>query len=201
MNHSQAEEAKTKNIIDMAMSFSAMTRVFEKKAAIKIEQELEKILPQITSTKSKPDFDKCHHSFCQWFEGSIFTAERKKNGTIKPSGHASYGQGAKVLDVALKVYVYYCHLPDPMMAGQTVKWLNAAVDNNMMKQYLKKMPDPETSSIPKTSIADVDKETYITLQNLVRKDINRNFPGLILPVQWDDVIWRKFNRKDKENQK
>lgn len=191
-----AEPAKVKNIINMAFGFSAMTRVFEKGSTNNIVSRLTEILPQIASSKSKQAFNKCHHSFCQWFEGSIFTAKRKKkNGTIKPSGHASYGQGAKVLDVALKVYVYYCHLPDPKTSEQTIKWLNAAVDNKMMK-HLKKMPDPEASSIHANSIEDVDKETYIKIQNLVRKEISSTFSGSILPVQWDDIMWRKLNGKD-----
>ena len=194
MNHSQAEEAKTKNIIDMAMSFSAMTRVFEKKAAIKIEKELEKILPQITSAKSKQDFDKCHRSFCQWFEGSIFTAERKnKNRTIKPSGHTSYGQGAKVLDVALKVYVHYCNLPSLEVADRIKKWLNPAVDTKMMG-YLKDKAYAEASSIRATAISHVDENTYAVLQRLVYEDINGKFAGSILPVEWDDIMWRRLNK-------
>ena len=67
-----------------------------------------------------------------------------------------------------------------------------------MMKYLKKMPDREALSIRASSIADVDKETYIKIQNLVRKDISSNFSGSILPVHWDDIMWRKLNNKDKK---
>lgn len=166
----------------MAVGFTAMTRVFEKESTEKIVDKLNETLPQIASSKNDKEFENLHDGFCRWFEQHVKTPERhKKNGTIEPSHSASYGQGAKVLDVALKVFVYYCHLPDSKTTYQIVKRLNAAVDNEMMK-HLKKMPDLEASSIRANSIADVDKETYIKIQNLVRKDISSNFSGSILPV-------------------
>ncbi len=189
-----AEQAKLRNIIDMAFGFSAMTRVFEKKATEDIVKKLNETLPQIASVKNERDFQNLHDDFCRWFAKNVKTAERKeKNGTIKPSGAASYGQGAKVLDVALKVFVYYSHLPDSEKAEQVIKWLNAAVDNKMMK-YLKTLSDLEASLVYANSIAEVDKETYTRLQNLVRKDISRKFSGLILAVQWDDIKWRELNK-------
>ena len=170
-----------------------MTRVFEKKSSEKIVSKLNETLSRIASSTNQKEFENLHDEFCRWF-ASIKTPERhKKNGTIDLSHNASYGQGAKVLDVALKVYIYYCHLPDSKTTDQIVKWLNATVDNEMMK-HLKKMPDLEASSIRANSIADVDKETYIKIQNLVRKDISSNFSGSILPVQWDDIMWRKLNK-------
>ena len=48
--------------------------------------------------------------------------------------------------------------------------------------------------IPK--LEDVDEKTYADLQKLVRKDIKDRFQNSILPVQWDDIIWRKLNNKD-----
>lgn len=189
-----AEQAKLKNINDMAFGFSAMTRVFEKKAIEEIVKKLKDTLPQIASVKNEADFQNLHDGFCQRFV--VKTAERKskKDGqVIKPSGTASYGQGAKVLDVALKVYVYYCHLPDAATADRTMKWLNAAIDTNMLK-YLKKYD----KGIPDAEAKVLDKGTYDKLQALVRKDIGLNFPIGTLPVQWDDIMWRKLNDKDKK---
>lgn len=192
-----AESAKIKNIIDMAFSFSAMTRVFRKDSAIEIEKELENILSLITSVKSEQDFKELHHTFCLWFKKNIKTAERNKDGmTIKPSGPASYGQGAKVLDVALHVYVHYCHLPEWETAERVTKWLNSAIDTKMLK-YLKNMPDTEAHPIHATAIEDIDEKTYIILQKLLRRDIIRNpkFSVQSLPVQWDDIMWRFLNKK------
>jgi hypothetical protein len=189
-----AKEAKRRNIVDMAFGFSAMTRVFEKRSTEKITNKLNEILPHITSVNNYMGFKNLHDDFCRWFQDNIKTAVRKKNGiVIKKSGPASYGQGGKVLDVALKVYVYYCHLPDVRTANQIVKWLNAAVDTKMM-DHLKEAASLETSLMEATSVEDVDAKIYADLQSLVRKDIKDNFQGLILPVQWDDIMWRQLNK-------
>lgn len=176
-----AEQAKLKNIIDMAFGFSAMTRVFEGGSDTCIEKELADVLPRIASAKSKEDLDKCHHSFCQWFT--------QNSKTAKKSSPASYGQGAKVLNVVLKVYVHYCQLPAPETAEKIKKWLHAAIDTKMLKhlkEYDKGIPDSEAKV--------VDKGTYGVLQRLVRMDINRKFSDQVLPVQWDDIMWRKLNK-------
>ena len=53
-----------------------------------------------------------HADFCGWFTQNIDRAQKKKQ---RESGAAirksSYGQAAKVIDIAAKVYVYYCALP------------------------------------------------------------------------------------------
>lgn len=196
-----AEQAKLINIVDMAFGFSAMTMVFEKGSTEKIINKLNEILSQITSTNNYMGFKKLHDDFCHWFQDNIKTAERKRNGVvIKKSGYASYGQGGKVLDVTLKVYVYYCHLPDIKTADQIVKWLNAAVDTKMMN-YLKKAAGSEASLIEATSVEDVGAQMYAYLQRLVRKDIEDNFQNSILPVQWDDIMWRRLNKKGKTDLK
>ena len=186
---------KTKNIIDMAIGFTAMTRVFEKRSVIKIKDKLESVLPEICCATSEDDFRIHHHNFCRWFSQNVKTAERKKGGLIiKNSTSASYGQGAKVLDVVLKVFVHYCHLPSPEATEKIQKWLNAAVDTKMLK-YLKAMPGAEASLVPATTVEQVDENTYVILQRLVWSDINERFAGSILPVEWDDIIWRQLNRQ------
>ena len=187
-----AEQTKVKNIIDMAFGFSAMTRVLEKRSTEKIIEKLGESLVEISYLRNTGEFANFHDGFCRWFIKNIKTAERtKRDGTKKPSGAASYGQGAKVLDVVLKVYVYYCHLPDTDTAERISQWLNSAVDNNMMR-YLKGLLGGIV--IKATSIEQVDKDTYTKLQVLVREDIKLNFPTRILPVQWDDVMWRELNK-------
>lgn len=189
-----AEQAKVKNIIDMAFGFSSMTRVFEKESTEKIVNRLNETLSKIAFLENDKEFENLHVGFCQWFKDNIKTAKHNKSGfVIKKSEPASYGQGGKVLDVALKVYVYYCHLPDVKIADKIVNWLNAAVDTRMMK-HLKKIAGSEASLIEATSIEDVDAKTYTNLQKLVRKDIKDNFQNSILPVQWDDIIWRQLNK-------
>lgn len=187
------ERVKRENIIDMAWGFSAMTRVFKKKTTNKIVSKLALTLSQIALIKDNTEFRNLHDDFCRWFVDNIRTAERKKDGVvIKESTHASYGQGAKVLDVALKVYVYYCHLPDPETAKRITQWLNSAIDTKMMA-YLKGLA--EGKEVSATSIEQVkDEDTYTKLQALVHKDIERNFPIGTLAVQWDDIKWRELNK-------
>jgi hypothetical protein len=187
------ELVKRENIIDMAWGFSAMTRVFEKKATRKIVSKLALSLPQIAAIKDNAAFRNLHADFCRWFVDNIRTAERKKDGVvIKESAPASYGQGAKVLDVALKVYAYYCHLPDPETAERIIPWLNSAIDTRMMA-YLRGLAEGRV--VRATSIEQVkDEDTYTKLQALVHKDIERNFPIGTLAIQWDDVKWRELNR-------
>ena len=183
------EGVKKENIIDMALGFSAMTRVFEKKSTEKIVSKLALTLSQIAALKDNTEFQNLHDDFCRWFVNNIKTAERKKDRVvIKESTYASYGQGAKVLDVALLVYVYYCPLPDSIAADRTSRWLHAAIDTKMLK-YLK------GSDIQATTIEDIDSETYIKLQELVREDIKGKFSNHIIPVQWDDIMWRQLNKK------
>jgi hypothetical protein len=188
------EQAKLMNVVDMAFGFSAMSRVFEKGSTRKITNKLNELLSQIASVNNYIEFKNLHDDFCRWFQDNIKTTERKKNGVvIKKSGAASYGQGGKVLDVALKVYVYYCHLPDVRTANQMVNWLNAAVDTKMMN-HLKEAAGLEASLVEATSVEDVDAKIYADLQRLVRKDIKNNFQSSILPVQWDDIMWRQLNK-------
>ncbi len=191
-----AKQAKLKNIIDMAFAFSAMTRVFEKNSTEKIVSKLASTLLKINTVQGDADFRILHDDFCNWFEHNIKTADRrKKEALIKHSGQTSYGQGAKVLNCALKVYIYYCNLPEDNVAKRIIKWLDAAIDTKMMK-YLKRMPENKGKAITATAIEHVDKNTYLTLQELVRNDILRSFSGNIYPVQWDDVMFRKLNNKD-----
>ena len=193
MNPDEANKAKIKNIIDMAVGFGRMMRVFEEGSADKIKDRLETVLPEIASAGSEQDFRDRHHSFCQWFAQNIKTAERNKHGSIvKGSAFASYGQGAKVLDIALKVFVYYCQLPDPETAKRTIRWLNAAIDTKMLS-HLKKKQDTDLP-VRATTIEEIDLRTYATLQGLVRRDIDHSFSGRILPVQWGDIMWRRLNR-------
>jgi len=194
-----AEQAKLKNTIDMAFAFSSMTRVFEKKSKDKIVEKLILTVSQLNSLKDDDAFRNLHNDFCQWFEQNVKTAERKwKRGNIaKPSGPASYGHGAKVLNCALHVYVHYCHLPNEETTKRIISLLDSAIDTKMM-EYLKKMPDEEAKSITATAVEDVDKITYLKLRKLVSKDIVRSFSGKIYPVQWYDIKFRELNNKDKK---
>ena len=124
-----AEEAKHKNIIDMALGFSAMMRLFTAGSAQPIKDHLEQTLEALPSIESDDDFSSMHDNFCRWFVQNIKLA--------KKSEPSSYGHAAKILDLALKVYVYYCKMPNPELAEMLIPRLNAAIDGPILRHLLR----------------------------------------------------------------
>src|SRR5512136_2892548 len=91
---------KFKNVIDMAITFTAMTRVFEKGSKEKIAKKLESSLGVLAVVDGKDNFEKIRSDFCEWFVGNINTAQKVlKNKRVKQSHLASYGQAGKVFNV------------------------------------------------------------------------------------------------------
>jgi len=90
-----ALEAKKKNTIDMALGFTAMTRVFQKGSADLIKEALTGTCTKLELINSEADFMALHDKFCQWLTQTIKLA---KGGALE-----SYGHGAKVLDITLTV--------------------------------------------------------------------------------------------------
>ena len=86
----EAYSIKNKAIIDNAISFSAMNRVFEQGSKKKIADKLEWSLGLLAGVGNKTDFEKIHTEFCEWFVQNIFTAKNVlKNKKIKKSRTAS----------------------------------------------------------------------------------------------------------------
>lgn len=189
----KAKEVKIQNIIDMAFSFSAMARVFEKGSAGKIKGRLNETIEVFLNLKSSDEYYLAHDNFCSWFTSNIKTAERRKNNQIIKESHlASWGHAAKVLDIALKVCIYYCNLPSVNDSLKIIPWLNGAIDTPIMED-LKKRYSPATLSQTNT-IESIDRQTYEKLQKLIRDDIRKAFNNEIFAVQYDDIKWRELNR-------
>jgi DNA primase len=177
----EAQDARIKNIIEIGLGFSVMTRVFSKRSNATILKRLEEFFKVLDGVNDKAEYDRFHADFCQWFMQSIRTAERKlKNGQTKPSRACSYGQAAKVLDVSAKVYVYYCAEPSLEAALRLVPMLHAALDTPMM--HLLGLS---------TTLQEVDRDTYEELQSRVTHEIALS---QIHPVQYDDIMWRHLQR-------
>lgn len=183
MTKQEAEDARNKNIIEISLDFSAMMRVFSKGSSATILRRLEEGFRAFDGVADKADYDRFHADFCQWFIQNISTAEKKfKSGQTKPSRTCSYGQAAKVLDVAAKVYVYYCGQPSQESARRLVPTLHAALDNRMMEHL----------GIP-TTLQQVDRAAYEYLQSRVADEIAHS---QIYPVQYDDILWRRLQRAE-----
>jgi len=145
----------------MALGFSAMTRVFESGSQPKITRRLAELFADVDRIANAHDYERAHSEFCDWFVQTIRTAEKElKNGRTKPCAACSYGQAAKVLDVAAKVYFYYCAQPSIDAAGRIVPVLHGGVDNQIMRHLIRRFPE---TAIRAKSIRQVDREEYTKL--------------------------------------
>jgi len=187
-----AEQKKIQNIIDMALTFTAMVRLFSKGSKTSIANKFEEFCTNLRNIESASSYEKFHESFCNWFCENIQTAQRiLRNKTTKHSSSASYGQGAKVLDIAIKVYVHYCKLPDQQTADRILPFLHSAVDTPIMKHLKQRY---QWANITASTIEAIDKQTYRTLQELIALDIKETFQDSIHPVHYDDIMWNQLNR-------
>ncbi len=186
--------AKPRNIVDMALSFSAMMRLFREGSKEIFHNQIMDYLPRFINAKSEDEFKAVHHDFCLWGTTAINTAEKEqKDGSIKNSAPASYGQIAKTLDVVLHVVIHYAHHPNNETAKAISKWLNTAMDTKMMAFLSDCYPDA-LKPWPKT-IEQVNKKEYEAIQKTVRLFIQEEHLGKIRPVDVDDVYWEVLNRK------
>jgi hypothetical protein len=146
------------------------------------------VLEGLDRVGSEQDFSRMHRGFCQWFVKTIRLA--------KGEDPSSYGHAAKVLDLALKVYVYYCRMPSPAKADALIPMLNGAIDAHMLRHLVKKLEDiyGKRYSLHFGTIKMTDKEDYDLLQKVIRQDIRDSFDDDILPVQYEDIMWRRLNR-------
>jgi hypothetical protein len=187
------EEVRLFNIVDMGLTFSAMIRLFKEGSKKLLHEKIRNILPDVAKTDSIETFFKTHNEFCRWGTSGLFLAEKHRQGKlIKRTGPPSYGQVAKTLDVVLKVVIYYCKWPDETQSGQIIKFLNAAVDTQMMA-FLKSIY-PDHFQLWPVTIENIDESKYVLVQNLVKKLIKDEHQGQIIPVQFDDLYWNYLNR-------
>jgi hypothetical protein len=184
-----AKQAKKQNIIDMAVGFAGMMPLFREGSADLIKEKLAELFESLDRINSEEGFNKAHRDFCQWFVKKI----RLTNGK-EPS---SYGHAAKVIDLALKVYVYYCKMPSPAKAESLTPWLNGVIDTHILTYLYGKLENIRGKPYPphySWTIKVINKEDYDLLQKVIRQDIRDSFNEDILPVQYDDVMWPRLNR-------
>lgn len=188
----EAESMKVLNVIDMAVTFTAMTRIFEEDSKRKISSELYSSLKKLSGVSNLQEYELIHSEFCNWFVSRISTAHKiLKNKTEKPSRLASYGHAAKVFDIAVKVYVHYCHLPNPEVAKVLLPFLHGAIDNPTMNFLRSKY---SLAGIEAKTIEALEMPEYRILQGLITKHIQEEFQNMIYPAQYDDIMWHRLNR-------
>ncbi|MBF8703965.1 hypothetical protein [Pseudomonas putida] len=188
----EAETTKASNVVDMALTFTAMIRLFETGSKQRISDQLHKSFSKLSDVSSYQEYQSIHLEFCKWFETNIFTASKVlKNKAEKISRPASYGHAAKIFDIAVKVYVHYSNLPNSNAAATLLPFLRGAIDNPIMEFLKTKYP---LAGIKAKTIEALGMAEYETLQRLIAKHIQEEFQGKILPVQYDDVMWHRLNR-------
>ncbi|MGA2309749.1 MAG: hypothetical protein ABSG57_09405 [Candidatus Bathyarchaeia archaeon] len=197
---SNPEDVRFRNIIGMGLDFSSMIRLFKKNSETKLEKKIvEDYGPRIFKAQSGEEFNKIHKEFCKCGTRAIKLAEKRtRNGRIIKEGPATYGQIAKTFNIALKVIVYYCHLPDHQKSAEIVEWLHAGVDTRMMAMLKKRLKGkhPEYFEDWPEAVKDVDSEKkYLELQEVVRIFIReKHDEKLRLPVHFDDVYWYRITQ-------
>jgi hypothetical protein len=178
----------------MALGFTAMTRIFSAQSKGRIEAQLEVLFSTLEGINSREEYEALHRSFCEWFSQEILTAEKTlKNGKLQPRQPSSYGQAAKVLDIAIKVYVYYCAQPSAEIAQRIMPFLNGAIDTPILKWL--KQSKGAGATVRATTIKEIDETAYKAFQALVLAECSA---GKMHPVQYDDIMFRKFNRVGNE---
>jgi hypothetical protein len=152
------QNAKKKMVIEMALDFTAMTWLFPTGSTTRILQKLEAAFAEFDRIREQKDYDQIHAEFCVWFTQNIDRAQKKKQREASaPVLKSSYGQAAKVLDIAAKVYVYYCAMPSPEIAEALTPLLHGAMDNKIVQHLLGKFPEV---GIKSEKLEDIDRKKY-----------------------------------------
>lgn len=188
------QKAMRKNVIDMALGFTATMRVFEERSKGVIAILLLEHLTAAQTATSSTDFEKLHETFCREFVKKIRLAQRKlQSGAIKPASAASYGHAAKMFDVCAKVWFHYCKMPDHQTAQRVTPYLHGAIDTPILRRLKGEFPE---HGVEATTIARINEIDYRCLQGLAQRDRMKNYPRASLMVEYDDLVWSDLSRRD-----
>ena len=183
-----AQQGKKRNIIDMAVGFAGMMPLFQERSADLIKGKLTGTIEGLERIDSDDEFNKMHRVFCQWFVKTIKLAKTEES--------SSYGHAAKVLDLALKVYVYYCKMPSPAKAELLTPRLNGVIDTPILRHLFTRLQDIYGKPSPPHylwTIKMINEEDYDLLQKALRQEIRDSFDDRISPVQYDDIMGPRLN--------
>jgi hypothetical protein len=183
-----AIQAKKRNTIDMAVGFAGIMPLFQEGSADRIKEKLTETFEGLERIGLDEEFNKMHRAFCRWFVKTIKLAK-----TEEPS---SYGHAAKVLDLALKVYVYYCRMPSPAKAELLTPRLNGVIDTPILRHLFTRLQDMYGKPSPPHylwTIKMINEGDYDLLQKALRQEIRDSFDDRISPVQYDDIMGQRLD--------
>lgn len=165
------------------MDYTTMARVFQKGSKDLISKKLYQDLIDLNTWASESTYKINHREFCKWFISSV---RRARTG-----GRPSWGHAAKVMDISMKVFIYYCSLPSGAKAAHILPWLNGAVDGPII-QKLSTDFTGKYSTLRSVTLNNMSMKKYNLLQLLIRERAAKE--GL-LPVEWEEITWRDLNRR------
>jgi hypothetical protein len=189
-----AEKTNEENIIRMAIGHTAMMPLFEEHSVDLILEKLTYLISCLDQISTDQEFTQMHGGFCRWFVRAV---------KLRRSGERpSYGQAAKVLDLALKVYVFYCKMPNRAKAESLIPRLNGVINTPMLRHLFKRLAIVYGRPFPPHylwTINMIDEENYLLLQKLIRQVIRDSFESRIWPVQHDDVMGQHSSAVESEH--
>ncbi len=169
------------------MDYTSMVRVFQKGSKKLISKKLYHHLIVLDTWVSELVYKKDHQKFCEWFTSSIRLA--------KKGNRPSWGHAAKVFDISMKVFIYFCGLPSRTQTANILPWLNGAIDSPILKR-LRKDFTGEYSTLKSVTLKTMDKNQYDLVQHLMR---NKAKKKRLLLVEWEEMMWRSLNRPSHSN--
>jgi hypothetical protein len=82
----EAETVREKMLVDMAVSLSAMLRVFRPGSKLVIDARIQNTFRLLAGVAGRQDFETLHADFCEWFHANIYTSRKVlKNKRVQES--------------------------------------------------------------------------------------------------------------------
>ncbi|MHA1311122.1 MAG: hypothetical protein ACTSQO_09345 [Candidatus Helarchaeota archaeon] len=171
--YTEVMEAKVKNIINISLNISTMLRNFSTRSKELILPKLFNTINKMFEMERREDYVELHDEFCKWAIKNIKPVKTQTTSRI------SWGQAAKIIDVATKFVFYYSNIPDQEYAKKVIKWFNSPIDRFML----------QTLKMNLTSLTNIDKEKYELCQKKIIELIEDYYNNKLYPLEFDDLIW------------
>jgi hypothetical protein len=163
------------------MSYNpSIGRVLQKKGVEVFQGMAVAKVRRLTRIQTMADFDRFHHRWIKQLRKRIKRNDQKK---------CSVGQAQKAINVFLKLYVDWAHLPDSRTARRLLPYLHVPLDSILMRQTAREFHalfsrkiQPLRVKNSTYSLSKIAAKEYRAWQNLFR-ELYSSKPILF------DVIW------------
>lgn len=176
-------ESTEKTLLMMAYNPSC-ARIFSEEANKKIKRRILSIINHLSEISTQNEFDMIHKDVLDRIVQDV------RNYRVRnQSGRISYGQAQKGLNVFLKVYVDWAHLPSIEISNAIVKFLHCPLDSIVMKTIRKRerVLYLEYGNLPCDLKSIMTYDQYINWQRLIDKILEKKGGGqkrILIDVIW-----------------